>query len=488
MTQRNGLLCKVAVCAFVSAALTLCFAEAEENAVQFTGMVNMQSGQLENYKYGVKGHELTNQWIQNNQMVLGLRAQFNPRLKANIGVFGWLYYNLFPDSMLVDPSRVSKATAVDFHFDRAEMVLNLSPDPQDSLCEVHIGIAPYKYNHEARNLGEYLFRTGCYPGYIVQDGLDLWPQIAGVRVGSNLFNFWHNELFLTSELYLYPMNDFSLTYLTDAVLAKGALTIGGGVQLYRCFSVNNDYTQPKYYMSSVALPGSTPRAPNYYFADNDPQHSDTLYYTFAGTKLMARFTFDPKPLLGGWDLLGAEDLKLYSEAIILGTKSYPANPDKPSQPWNAVPINEFGYSDLMQKMPIMVGFNFPTFKVLDVFSLEVEYYGKKYLNRVPVATQGLSMMRLPVPYDNQLNGGYPNGSPEMNEDGTYSRSTYYGGAAQWKWSLYLKRSFLGNFNITALLARDHSRVQTSLPQSVDQEEALIKDQQWYWLLKFGFNF
>ena len=467
-------------------ASNLCFGEEQEN-IELSGAASIQSGQLMNYKYRTKGHELSHQWMQDNKLVLGLRTQFNPRLKAAVGVMGWLYYNLFPDSMLVDDARVSKATAVEFHFDRAEMIVNASPDPQDSLCEVHIGITPYKYNREARNLGEYMFRTGCYPGYIASDGLDLWPQIAGIFAGNTLFDHWHNALFFTTELYLYPMNDFSLTYLTDATLANNVLTVGGGIQLFRCLPVNNDYTQPRYYLSNVAVPGSTPTAPNYYFAKDDPQHLDTLFYTFAGTKLMARFTFDPKPLLG-LDIFGGEDLKLYSEAVILGVKNYRPNPDLAATPWNNVPINEFGYDKLMEKMPVMVGLNLPAFKILDLISVEAEYYGKRYVNRVPVVTQGLGLMRLPVPYDNQLNAGYPNGSPDNNGDGTYSKSTYYGGAAHWKWSLYLKKTLLGNMSIVTQLARDHSRVQTSLPQSIDQEEALIKDKQWYWVLKFGYSF
>ena len=202
---------------------------------------------------------------------------------------------------------------------------------------------------------------------------------------------------------------------------------------------------------------------------------------------MARFTFDPKPLLGNSTLFGPEDLKLYSEAIILGVNNYPANPDS-DKAWGNTVVNEFGYNKLMQKMPIMIGLNLPTFKFLDVFSIETEYYGKKYVNRVPVITEGLTSMRLPVPYDNQLNSGSPEGDAAAGGDGTYSKRTYFGGEAQWKWSIYAKKTLFNNFNITAQIARDHSRVQTALFQSIDQEEALIKNKQWYWMLKFGYNF
>lgn len=467
--------------------LYVCSAEKWDMKLDFNGQAWIQSGQFINYKYGVKGHELSRQWIQNNLVYIGLRSQLHPRLKGAVSVAGWLSYNTFPDSMLIDPARVSKAVAINLWIDRAKMVLKCSPDPEDSLLDLHIGYFPYKYNRQARNLGEYMFRTGCYPGYIYSDGFDFAnAPVAGLRISSDAFGFWHNELLLTTELYLYPMNDFSVTGFSDVVLGNGVLNIGGGVQFYHCFPVNNDYTQPEYYLSNVAVPGSTPYAPNYYFTKDDPEHSDTLFYTFAGTKLMARFTFDPKPLLG-WDFLGPEDLKLYSEAIILGVKNYPANPD-PDPNWNNMPVNELGYDKLMEKMPIMMGINLPGFKVLDIIALEVEYYGKKYANRSPVVTQGLGMMRLPIPYDPQLNGGYPHGSIESAGDGTYSKEFYKGGAAQWKWSLYLKKTLFGNFSITSQFARDHSRVQTSLAQSIDQEEAFIKDKHWYWMLKFSYVF
>lgn len=487
MSFSKRMRCGIVCTGLLAGLVNVCYTEESLNKVEFIGSAAIQSGQFVNYKFWTQGHEFSHQWLQDNMVSLGLRTQFHPRLQGAIGVAGWLFYSAFPDSMMQDKSRNAKTTSVTFNFDRAEMILNCSPDLQDSLCKVHIGLFPFKYNHEVRNLGEYLFRTGCYPGYIVSDGFDkAGTQLAGIQVSNDLFNCWHNELFLTSELYLYPQNDFSLTYLTDVSLANRVINFGAGVQLFHCFSVNNDYTQPEYYLGNYNSPTS-PKAPNYYFAKDDAARSDTLYYSFAGTKIMARFAFDPKPLLG-MDIFGPEDLKLYSEAIILGVKNYPANPD-PDFNWGGLPVNEFGYDKLMQKMPVMFGLNLPTFRILDVFSVEAEYYGKKYVNRVPVVTQGLNMMVLPVPYAYPYtNGGYPHGSVENGGDGTYSKSIYYAGASQWKWSVYLKKTIFGNFSIAAQAARDHSRVQTTLVQSIDQEEAMIKDKQWYWMLKCAYNF
>lgn len=262
-----------------------------------------------------------------------------------------------------------------------------------------------------------------------------------------------------------------------------------GVQFFRCFSVNNGLTQPKTNLvqSSSGLPNAT--SPNYYFLESDPLHKDTLFYTFAGTKIQSRVAFDPKPLLGGCTMLGPEDLKLYSEAIILGVKNYPASYDIASG--GTAPINEFGYDKLMQKMPIMMGLNFPAFKLLDLLSVEAEYYGKDYANTVPIPANGYYMTRFPVPYDANVNGGYPYGDPNPAAEGPggqYPKSLYYTTKTHWKWDVYAKKTLFGNFNITALAARDHNRVPTNLSNNVDEEEAFVKNGQWYWTLKFGYNF
>ena len=76
----------------------------------------------------------------------------------------------------------------------------------------------------------------------------------------------------------------------------------------------------------------------------DPSLPDsTGHYTFAGTKLMARASFDFKPFFKSFSdrFLGPNDLKIYSEAAILGVKDYPGY-----------------YSKLRDRIPRMIGFIF----------------------------------------------------------------------------------------------------------------------------------
>ena len=110
------------------------------------------------------------------------------------------------------------------------------------------------------------------------------------------------------------------------VTVKQAFTVGAGVQWFRCFSADNDETSPREVWRNGVAQGA---APNYYLEESGVDEFglptyDSLWYTFAGTKIMARFMFDPKPLLG-LTIFGEEDLKLYAEAAILGVSNYPNN-------------------------------------------------------------------------------------------------------------------------------------------------------------------
>jgi hypothetical protein len=497
MRFRKGLLCKIAAMALLSAALNAGFAEVDaQKNIELHGFVSMEAGQLVNYKY--HSMDYGHRWLQKNLLGLNLSTSLHPRLNINIGIVGLLTYSTMPDKELQKQDNNVLTPISGLLIDRADILLNLSPQVEDSLLKIGIGIFPYKYNNDVRDLGEYLFRTGCYPGYINQNGFDApFAQLAGIRLSSNLFGFLHEELFLTSELYLPPFNDFSVTYIADVSLVEKVIDFGAGIQFFRCFSADKNLTQPE---NSKAGLDYWP-APNYYNMKLDSIGVDTntlmtiydttaSYYTFAGTKLMARLSIDPKPLFSDLTFFGPEDLKIYSEVAILGLKNYPANKDvnqispvrdSGGMGSNSKLINEYGYDTLLQKMPIMVGINIPTFKLLDVLSFEIEYYAKKYVNSVP------------IPAGNVLNGEYYPTNPfpySLRSDCYYTKTFYEQGVSQWKWAVYAKKTMLNRFSITGQAARDHMRmnIQGVSTGNLDKEDALVKSKHWYWMLKFGANF
>jgi hypothetical protein len=156
--------------------------------------------------------------------------------------------------------------------------------------------------------------------------------------------------------------DYGVSVLGDYTLA-GAFTIGAGVFFSHLLSVNKDYTTPRNPLSLVPL---------------DSTGGDTLYYTFRGTKLMARLAFDPKVFFAS-EFFGKSDLRLYSEATLIGVKNYPG--------W---------YNERWRRIPVMVGFNVPAFRFLDVLAVELEWYKSKLPNGYNNVYTGLN---LPVPDD-----------------------------------------------------------------------------------------
>jgi hypothetical protein len=215
------------------------------------------------------------------------------------------------------------------------------------------------------------------------------------------------------------------------------------------------------------------------------ENGDTATYTFAGTKIMGRLSIDPKALFKS-DLFGKEDLKIYAEAAILGLKNYPACVNADSMTgayendiWFAnVNGDTFNiatrYDDIMKRIPIMFGINFPTFKLLDVFSFEAEWYGSVYANDM---TQ-------------YIRDGYP--LPICPRNSPWQSYGYEDSTKDnWKWSIYAKKTLANHFFIVAQIASDHLRWDYSADygkQSGLLTEALTQPRHNYWIIKLGYSF
>ena len=109
-------------------------------------------------------------------------------------------------------------------------------DPKKISLEIEAGYFPYKYNPEVRNLGEYLFRTYCYPPIMLNLFDRTFTELMGVRVGNTIGGIFHHDLILNSETKQYPFYDASLSYLFDvknpgfSFVLPNFITLGGGIQ------------------------------------------------------------------------------------------------------------------------------------------------------------------------------------------------------------------------------------------------------------------
>ena len=197
------------------------------------------------------------------------------------------------------------------------------------------------------------------------------------------------------------------------------------------------------------------------------------YYSFAGTKVMARVTFDLKGLLpeNAAAIFGKEECRVFSEAAVLGVTNYNAYKyrDSANSDFTIIPDTARNYyGNLTERIPVMFGINAPTFKLFDVFSIQGEWYGWPYVDALYYQTKTGESAR-PVPIYVK-----------------YTRDDYK--KDNWKWSIYLKKTLLQHFSLIGQLARDHSHHDVYDQVFKDDNEVFTKNNEWGWWLKLQYNF
>jgi hypothetical protein len=309
-------------------------------------------------------------------------------------------------------------------------------DPENSVFQMALsmGYFPFKYNPEARNLGEYLFRTGTYPGYVITDFDFAKARLMGFNLSFTLLKDLQLNALFTSEYVEVPYFDYSLSFVAGYKFLNKILDVGFGIDLDRILPIKPQVT--------------TDPSPSNYVTDNQNnyviENGDTLHYTKQGTKLMARLSFDPKPLLPFAEIFGPDDGKLYGELAILGTKNYGAY-----------------YPEVAKRMPMMFGFNIPCFKFVDVLSFEFEYYGCD-------TTQLLNIQTSPNKATPDV---YPVSQPRSLT----------------KWSFYAQKTITKGWAVKGLIGRDHYR---GLDQvgNYDAIERMNGPEDWHYNLRIMYSF
>jgi len=332
---------------------------------------------------------------------------------------------------------------------------------ENPFLSIEAGIFPFKYNAEAVNLGEYLFRSGCYPPFITTNFDFPYATLTGFRLHSTLFNNLQQDLLLTTETQIQPLYDWSLSYLLNYSVPSW-FDIGAGVSFSRLFPASDEVTTPKVY---TGAPNST----DMYLDGN----GDTAYYSFKGIKVMGKVCFDPKGFFPGFaEVLGKEDGKIFAEAAILGLKNINAYKKYSTSDTSSALMEDTStnyYNDISQRIPIMFGFNVPTFKLLDLFALQGEWYGWNFKDAL---------------YYQTTSG--PNAIPSPFYSRSYPRDVYK--TDNWKWSVNVQKTFLRHFSIIAQLSRDHTRTISYYEKYKDENEMFTKNNEWGWWLKLQYSF
>jgi hypothetical protein len=394
---------------------------------------------------------------------------------------------------------------------------------------IEAGYFPFKYNPQSTNLGEYLFRSGTYPGWLMsgfENSIDK-PKLAGVHF-ANVFGSkvrLRQDLIINTETDVFPYHDINFTYIATPSFGR-VFDLGLGVELARLIAVDPRKT-------TIGLDPSYDGNDNY-----DPKigyldttaSGDTVItkYTFKGTKLMCRATLDFKELFGiGVGFLGKEDLKLYGEAAFLGVKNYKG--------W---------YNDPKERIPAMIGLNWPTNQLLsytiipglmgyilepvesnkaykarifggagvicgigtwlldrffhtnsklDVISIEIERYKSPYANAQDYIWKGDS----PIPYiaGRPAGASFPYYDRDWNDSLAQTKDDI-------KWSIYASKK-IGNYvRLSAQAACDHTPKNQYTPwpspQSAkytdmttvgpDKPLFLGKTNDWYFMMRLSLYF
>jgi hypothetical protein len=415
-----------------------------------SGFASLQFGDIVKGGVNSKTNEpMDNTWMKNLIAGLSVDAALSERNSLDIGMEMQMY-NDFPITSALLSYPEFRYIYFYPYLSRAEYT-HVFGDAKSPYLSISAGYFPFKYNSDVKNLGEYLFRTGTYPQYILNEFDFPLARLLGVHASFTphiQFNDLKIDAIVYSNLQWYAVGDLNLALIASDKIAD-FIDIGLGATLNSIVSADSMVTTPHnpatlYHITYNAQTGE----------------SDSSFYTFRGAKLMAKIAIDFKKFIP-YGLFGKQDLRLYSEAAILGLTEYPKNF-----------IGGVGYDSILERIPLMAGFNVPTFKLLDVLSVEVEYFKSPFPNDVGALTN----YGLPIP-------GPVNATGATN----YWGNTEYQND-HLKWSIHVSKTIASNYTIMAQVASDHLRPLAVNDQNVDFEEIFHNTNQWYYMLKITAGF
>jgi hypothetical protein len=391
---------------------------------------------------GASSQRIAHYWQENAEVDLFLTSKPNDWFTTKVGLTVRSYNPLQSGSM----EKASFYTNFLFSIPAAEGIFNWkfsdAPVSLSSLL-VEAGFFQYTFNPDAKNLGNYLYRSVISPLSIWTKIDYPWADLMGVRTE---VGFLDNKIkigaIFNSTVDFLPWYDWNLAF-TGHYAPNKIINVAAAIEFDRLVSVGHSNTWL----------------------------NDSICKKMAGTKIAARFSFDPKPLFGSLSFFGPEDCKLYGEAAVIGQNDSTLNVGDTSVPHIGPPIYWMGMP--IRRMPLLLGINIPGFKVLDVISLELEWFKSPYPNDWQGAlTQGGNAE--PVPLD-------ISGSPWLIDN--------YVKKDNFKWSIYAKKRVFSNFEVMVFAANDHTIYKAfNLGSNNCPEQSLRKPNDWHWYGELRFYF
>ncbi|GEM_PF-5471339 len=452
------------------------------------------------------------------------QATVNDRLHFNLGIAGTFWYPFPEDNNAGWTSYRTGGVAI-----AQAMGYYDFGDLEKPWLTVAVGQQGYKYNPYAKNFGEYLFRSEAYPttvrtgdwGAIDNAGAGIWGVAFKQHYLGGLID---NDLLITLANERAPLHDISVSDIATVKFGK-VFQIGGGVMASRLLQIDPAKSKPKTPQSGwftwtaadqaklsaylkakqAADPTFLSTSPSFtrktvdpvsgaevvsvdtaltvgqtYWAfskrplvqllaeKEDPKDSLAManhisangsidYVSSRTIFLMGKFSLDFKPLFGLEEAMSPTDLVLYGETSVIGMDNYPIY-----------------YKNTKERMPIMVGFNLPTFRYLDYVTFEMEYWKNPHMNSdyipaffrtlTPKSTDG-AQAEVPDIADPVYDKKGPAYEANHTEDDL-------------KWTLTAQKSF-GVWNLAFQYGKDHFRPLTGAFRPSLTEAATTDDAKYY---------
>jgi hypothetical protein len=418
-------------------------------AFDFSGYVAYQDGEIVRGMYGNSWDPLDHQWQNFFFGGFDILATVNKRLQITIGTEAELAQSVLDLSPSTEYAQDLDSYNMYYRFYADQMKGTYTfGDLDRPFLKATLGYFKYTYNHDVKSLGEYLFRATPYPGYIINSFASVYARLPGLCLEFTPIPNLKIDGMVTTETQ-YPVGDMTPSLVASYGFGGSEnhplVEVGAGVSFTRLISVNSHLTSPQYSQDQIIVSIDTAYRQTTLGVDTVVD-TNSVYPSFASTKVMARFSFDPKQLFGAPSIFGDQDLKLYGEACILGTKDYPVL-----------------YDTIWKRIPVMLGFNIPVFKVLDVLSAEIEWYDSKYSNNYKDVY--FSTPKLPQP----VGGFEPAHFP-------------------WYWDIYFEKTIVNGLKVLGDFGRTHYFTTGNLQFYRDTREECPSKGDWQFTLRGQFSF
>jgi hypothetical protein len=367
--------------------------------------------------------------------------------------------------------------------DASERVMNVKPmipvarvrwrfgDPAETSAALLVGTFSHKYNPDAKNLGEYLYRSGTYPGFLfTTEGWLLMNRASNYSHGtllsvSQFGGALRHNFSLFMETSYFPVGDFSPGY--DVTYTGKWFELGGGAVLNHFLALRPSALRPREDGNTLVSLHDTVTDERYVGPKDmvtlfsSDLETETLHrWSHKGVKVMGRAALNLNSLLPP-ERRNPEDLRIFGEVAVLG--------------WENQPLY---YEKRAERMPVMFGVNIPTFKTLDVLTLQGEWYGSPF-NDFSRFNSG----SLPV-WGAEFEMDSTGAALALDANGRVRPKEIH--ADDWKWSVTGKKTVNRMMTVHAQAASDHLRL-TDGKLAASSVPLTARPSEWYYLVRLEFS-